>query len=370
MKLLIPSGLFYPSKLGGPANTYYWLAKAFVSKGTDVTVVATNNHIDKGTVEYDKWIELEGIKVRYCTSNSKFRFRFLWQSLKEIRKTDSVLIGSLFFLPNLVIAFFALLFKKTLIWSARGELFDTAINKSKSKLYYIKLLKSLYANKVVFHATSEFEEEVIKKCFGRDIKTIVLPNYMILPEKENKENKDKYFFYAGRLSPIKALDNLFNALLQNEMFLNSEFKLLLAGMEQNGYRSVLDKIVNKDKRLKERIVFLGNLNTDELPRYYANAYFTFLVSHSENFGNVVIESLAQGTPVIASLGTPWKILETSNSGFWINNNPESISSTIDKVLKLRESDYNEYRNNAEKLASNFDVYENIDKWIEVIKQNI
>ena len=51
-------------------------------------------------------------------------------------------------------------------------------------------------------------------------------------------------------------------------------------------------------------------------------------SHNENFGNVVVESLSQGTPVIASTGTPWKILEKYHAGYWIKNNPENIAKKI------------------------------------------
>lgn len=40
-----------------------------------------------------------------------------------------------------------------------------------------------------------------------------------------------------------------------------------------------------------------------------------LVSESENFGNVIIEALSQGTPVIASCGTPWAEIEKKNAGF-------------------------------------------------------
>ena len=43
----------------------------------------------------------------------------------------------------------------------------------------------------------------------------------------------------------------------------------------------------------------------------------FLISESENFGNVVIEAMAQGTPVVTSLGTPWSILKENNVGYHI-----------------------------------------------------
>ena len=370
MKILIPAGLFYPSLLGGPANTYYWLAKAFATNGHKVTVVASNNHIVDKSIEFDKWIKLDGIRVRYCTAKSKLPLRIVSHSIKEMKGADAVIIGSLFYLPNLFIASAGLLRGKRVIWSARGELFEIAINKNgKVKRYYFKLLKVLFTKRVQFHATSEDEKKLIKHYFGSSVDVAIIPNYMELPEKvERMSETDKYFLYAGRLNKIKALDKLLQSLSQSESFLNSEYKLLLAGLNQDNYQNVLEEIINKDTRLKERVVFLGNTDKNTLYSLYANAHFLFLVSHSENFGNVVIESLSQGTPVVASYGTPWQKLEEYNAGYWISNEPESISKCVNDILSLSDEEYNKLRQNAEILSKEFDVFENVDKWIEVISK--
>ena len=62
-------------------------------------------------------------------------------------------------------------------------------------------------------------------------------------------------------------------------------------------------------------------------------------SESENFGNVVVEALSQSTPVIASKGTPWKILEEENAGWWKDNDPITIGNTIDEALSLSDEKY-------------------------------
>ena len=71
MRILFPLHLFYPSRLGGPANAVYWLCKALAMQGHDITVVATREGIDEGRVELDKWVDVDGIKVRYCDTTSK-----------------------------------------------------------------------------------------------------------------------------------------------------------------------------------------------------------------------------------------------------------------------------------------------------------
>ena len=95
----------------------------------------------------------------------------------------------------------------------------------------------------------------------------------------------------------------------------------------------------------------------------------FLVSNSENFGNVVLESLSQGTPVVASKGTPWQSLEESKAGFWIDNNPKEIANCIDRIMSYSEKEYYLKRENAFALAKRFDVYDNINQWETVLKSD-
>lgn len=367
----MPLGLFYPSRLGGPSKTLYWLAKALVSKGVRVSVVSTNNHIEDGLVEFDKWIEIDKIRVRYCKTKSKLPLKIVFHSVKELLNCDVVLLSSFFFMPSFFIALFAALTSKKIIWSSRGELFNSAINGSKIKLVYIKLLKILFSKRVVFHATSKEENNVIKKHLGRSTRTIIIPNYMELHEKKVRlETAGKYFLYVGRIAPLKALDNLLLGLAKSDSFMNSDYKLLIAGGVEKqfvGYYNQLNQILLDNEALKEKVVFLGNIEGDKKFQLYADAYYSILVSHSENFGNVVIESLSQGTPVIASTGTPWQQLAANNAGLWISNNENEIAKSIDDVLAMEEEEYQRTRANAYKLAMEFDVYANIDNWIKEIQ---
>jgi len=365
VKLLISTGLFYPSKLGGPANTLYWLAKGLISKGINVSVVSMYKHIDDDRITSDQWTVIDGIKTLYCSAKTKLAHRVIWQSIKEIKKCDVLILSSFHFIPCFFVGIYALHSKKKIIWSPRGELFDKAINNNFKKIY-IKFIKLLFAKTVIFHATSNEEKEKIQFYLGKNTKIVVIPNYMELPEKEERTSNEKYLLYVGRIALIKALDNLIRGLIKSESFIKSEYKLFLAGYNNGKYYESLLKII-AENNLFEKIAFLGNVEGEGKNKLYANAYFTFLISHSENFGNVVIESLAQGTPVIASKGTPWHILEQNGAGFWIDNSPQSIADTIDKLLELSEEEYRNMRQNAYLLCrDNYDIQTNIDKWLNII----
>lgn len=367
MKLLISTGLFYPSKLGGPANTLYWLAKEMVLKGIRTSVVSTHNYIDDNRITPDKWTTIDGIKALYCNSKTKLAYNVIRQSIKEIKKCEVVMLSSFHFIPCFFVALYALFFKKKIIWSPRGELFDSAINNNKLKKKYIRIIKLFFAKSVIFHATSNEEKETLQYHLGKNIKTVVIPNYMELPQKEYRNSDEKYLLYVGRIVPIKALDNLIKGLILSKKFIKSEYKFLLAGYDNGEYYESLLKIISENN-LQEKIVFLGNVEGEEKNKLYANAYFTFLVSHSENFGNVVVESLAQGTPVVASEGTPWQLLNETNAGFWINNSPEVIARAIDNLLTIPKEEYIIMRENSYELCrKKFDITANIDKWIEVLK---
>jgi glycosyltransferase involved in cell wall biosynthesis len=253
MKIFIPAGLFYPSKLGGPANTLFWLAKALHSKGVDVTVVTSNNHIDDNSIEFDKWTLVDDIRVRYCTAKSKFPLRIIYFSIKELLKCDVVLLSSFFYKPNIVFALISRILKRKIFWSPRGELFDSALKGSKIKRIYIKIIKSLFSKNVIFHATSLDERDSLIKHLGYNIKTVVIPNLMELPVKRDRIREEKYFLYVGRIAPIKAIDILILGLSKSESFMHSEYKLLIAGDVQNQFKGYNEQIqlILKNESLKE-----------------------------------------------------------------------------------------------------------------------
>lgn len=374
MRLLISAGLFYPSKLGGPSKSLYWLAKGLISKGFNISVVTSNNFINKGLVEFDEWTIVDDIRIMYCSTKTNFSFKITWNTIKEIKNCDIVILSSIFYKPSFFIALYTLFTTKKLVWSPRGELYYNAIRGSIIKKLYIKILRFLFSRKVIFHATSLDEENNIKRHFGFNTQVFVIPNYMELPEKQKRIcNSDKFLLYVGRIAPIKALDNVLIGLLNSKAFMKSDCRFLIAGSVEeqfHWFNEKLNKIIQNDKSLKNKVLFLGNVEDSEKYKLFAEAYFTILVSHSENFGNVVIEALSQGTPVIASKGTPWQKLKLNDAGFWIDNDVNSIAKQIDEILKLDNNRYKQIRENAFNLAKEFDIHTNIDKWINILNNYV
>lgn len=366
MKLLISSSSFYPSRLGGPANTLYWLAKALVEAGVKTVVVTTDDHIEKGKVNPDTWSDVDGIRIRYCKSGKICLFKELWHTWKEMKSCESVMLCDMFQRQILPVAFMARLRGKKIIWSPRGELFRPALKGSKAKRYYISIARMFFGCYATFHATSDEERETIFDNIGGNVKVVVIPNYIELPQQLEREKvPHSYFLYVGRINSIKALDCLILGLEKSKLFKQSGYNLKMAGPNQDNYQQELERMI-VENGLQGRVEFVGNVFGKEKLRLYANAHFSCLLSHSENFGNVVIEALSQGTPVIASKGTPWQVLNETKAGYWIDNSPAQIASCIDNVLILPEQQYLEMRHNARELAESYDVERNIGIWVELL----
>jgi glycosyltransferase involved in cell wall biosynthesis len=56
----------------------------------------------------------------------------------------------------------------------------------------------------------------------------------------------------------------------------------------------------------------------------------------ESFGNVVLEALAQGTPVVAVEGTPWRWLEQAGVGRFVPREARAVSHATSQLLEEAE----------------------------------
>ena len=71
----------------------------------------------------------------------------------------------------------------------------------------------------------------------------------------------------------------------------------------------------KKHGLTSKVSFIGNVLGEKKELFLRKAKCLVMPSHTENFGIVAVEAMAQGTPVIASKNTPWEIIEKKKQVF-------------------------------------------------------
>lgn len=369
MNIYFPIGAFYPSQIGGPCNTLFWHTCALHSKGININITTTSLGLKDGEVELDKVLEKHCGSV-YYDSNPSVSRNVVKQIFLGIRFADIIHLNSLFNILSIISFFYikSSFSKKKIIWSVRGELNPNALKFSRLKKEPLLCLYKNMTKNILFHSTSKKETEEIKSVF-KDAKIVEIPNF-IEPNKRRNDAIKKEFLYLGRIHKIKAIHKMIEGFSISKQFMNSDFKLIIVGKHEERHSDYYEEILKlvASKNLHDKIEFKGHLTGDDKEKVYAESYALILPSETENFGNVVIESLNQGTPVIASKGTPWSILEKYQCGFHINNTPQEIADTVDRMIDLSQDTYNKMRKNSVLLVDNeFNINTQIDKWINIYK---
>lgn len=361
MKILFPITYFYPNQKAGPSLSISWLVKALHQVGVKTTVITTNAGITV-PIEKNKWIANEYGNIIYHTYISKlFPLKAIFTALRQVKKHDIVHLNYMYDPFDFIVACYALLLKKPVIWAATGVLDEKALQyKSFKKSAYLSVFKAIFRNRISFHSTSQQETDDIRRVFGENANIIEHPNYIEAVTKKNLPIKN-YFLFVGRINPIKALENLIEAVNISKKIRESNYQFFIAGDADNSYGAKLKNMVEQ-YGLEKQVIFVGQVENEEKNDLFGSAYFFLLPSHCENFGNVVTESLVQHTPVIASNGTPWQILQDHKSGYWCDNKPESLARVIESAIDLPVDEYFEYRENAQRTSELFIITYNIHKW--------
>ena len=188
----------------------------------------------------------------------------------------------------------------------------------------------------IFAASKKSRENINKELniSNEDIaifSPIIDVNHYSYKGVEERNNKDEYILYMGIFSKRKNIDLLLKSFqIINKKNKNKNLKLKLVG-KTNGHKNYFNKLIS-DLDLSDYVEIVGEVADNKI--WYQNAICTISTSYEEGFGMVLAESLACGTPVIATnSGGVTDIVIDNITGFVVNYDELEIS---EKIIELYE----------------------------------
>ena len=325
----------------GPTYSVVRLAEALAKRGAKSSVMSLASNA--GMKERD------GVKFyRFKRDHGPMRLpdklapsRELANAANVAARDGAVLhMHGLWRMPNIYPGFAAARAGTPLVLSPRGMLGRPALAFSKQQkrlFWHIWQKRALKALDCV-HVTASSELDDVR-AFGLTVPAAIIPNGIDVPEKPLTATKQgntlRQVLHLGRIHPKKGIDRLLFAwsLLDNSQ---PDWELRIIGPSEGGHAEELQALARQLKI--KNIRFEGPVYGRSKDLAYANAEVFILPTLNENFGMVVAEALAQGTPVISTKGAPWKGLISEHCGWWTDHDPEALAAAIKDAMALSSAE--------------------------------
>ncbi len=150
------------------------------------------------------------------------------------------------------------------------------------------------------------------------------------PENKYIEPEANTILFIGRIDPLKGIRELVHAL---SLIKERPWKAYIIGTGDEPEKYIK---LSQDLGLGERIIFLKNLDYEDIDEYYQKASIVVFPSMcAESFGLVGIEAMSFGRPVVAfDVGGPREWLVDGETGFLVKRG--DIRGLADRIFQLME----------------------------------
>lgn len=370
-KIVIVTAYFAPAwSYGGPPRVLFNLAKSFIKKGIEVTIVTTDAMDEKrNNLLFEK---LEGIKIHrfptisnYLAYKSKLFFvpNFIGKTKDIFSKADMVIFSDIRTVINLQIYPYLKSHKIPYSVFAFGQIpYDGYIKTILKMIFDFFWVKDFVGNALLKFAQTNHEKDMYKKYFPTDKKnTFIVPLPIstelkrVNPEKIINFRKkfgildsERVIIFVGRLNKLKGIDLLIRSLspfLRN----NSKFKLMIVGRD-DGHEPFLKKLVSDD--LKDKIIFTGPLYNDDVSCAYCSSdCFVITPTYYEETSTAALEALKHGIPVVVTkqADIPW--LQKYKAGLVTEAISDKIQESVLEILNLESQNKKRVSEKAKSLIN-------------------
>ena len=189
----------------------------------------------------------------------------------------------------------------------------------------------ILADAAAIHATSEMEAENLRRLPWIRSPIHVIPNAVEVPpsyhEAVEPEGTGRTLLFLSRIHEKKGLDMLLHAWNRVRP---RNWRLLIVG---NGEASYVQQLKHYcAAQAVPAVEFYPHVDGDAREAMFSRATATVLPTYSENFGNIVAESLVRGRPVITTTGTPWSVVRDKGFGWYIDPQVEQLTGALEQLV--------------------------------------
>jgi glycosyltransferase involved in cell wall biosynthesis len=207
----------------------------------------------------------------------------------------------------------------------------------------------------VIHSTADSEKENLMQ-LGWNANITVIPNCVQVEKIELKTSwtRTKEILFLSRVHVKKGINFLIEAVarLKDEYEAGlKEFPIsrcIVAGEGDEAYVNELRDMAAQ-RGVGDIVDFVGGVYGETKWKLFRKADVFVLPTHSENFGIVVAEALASGTPVITTKGTPWQELKERHCGWWTEVGSEATFAALKEFLQCSEIELEKMGHNGRHL---------------------
>lgn len=358
---------FFPAvHYGGPVGALYELCRAQRRAGLDVRVLTSDAAGEGRRVDADGWTSAFGVPTfyaRHLALLSRIAARtglagvaeavapgIAPRLISELRRADVVHVTAVWSATSVLALGLVRLLGRSVVLSPRGALLPQALRHGRgeaAKRRALRLLAPLLDAVVAWHVTSEEEAAAVRALADSGMLRLragaaieVIPNGVQIPEAETDPprrapGEGPLLLVLGRIHPVKNLELALEGLHSLRALPSlGAARLILAGpVEDPDYLHSL-KARAQRLGLSDSVAWPGLLTGADKDALLRRVDALWLCSHLESFGNVVVEALAQGTPVVAVRTTPWQLLDEERVGCWIEPRPDALARATAELLAV------------------------------------
>jgi len=345
-------------KHGGPIRTIANMVEHLGNELDFRIVAADRDALDTKPypdVSVDAWNEVGNAQVYYCSPGNRSIHSFA----RLMRKTphDILYLNSffnpIFTLRPLLARYLGIAPRQPCVIAPRGEFSAGALSiKAWKKRPYMATagVLGLYRG-LIWQASSEYEAEDIRRVLGSQARNIVIaPNMPSVMQDANlgassdqkcgQNSNCLRIVFLSWILPKKNLDFALRVLMHVK---KSVIFDIYGPIGDEGYWRRCCQLID-NLPVHVNVQYHGPVPPTQVPVIMASHDLFFLPTKGENYGHVIPEALAAGTPVLIADTTPWRDLEQAGVGWNLPlNNEEKFARCIEECAGMDAASYTRWR---------------------------